>query len=153
MGRPFWDFSLSLLLFLPILFFLPYILLLFMKNLKGQKTERRASNTDDRKSLLPGSHRRFSKTGRTGTTIVLSEPGQQWTHEASENSRRKTQAYGVNDQWRQSLNFQKLLQGTDCKHLQLQFWGSQVQNEHQHFEEHTPVKVLLWKLPIKPGLR
>jgi hypothetical protein len=46
-----------------------------------------------------------------------------------------------------------LLQGTDCKHLQLQFWGSQVQNEHQHFEEHTPVKVSFWKLPIKPGLR
>ena len=36
------------------------------------------------KSLLPGSHQRFSKTGRTGTTIVLSEPGQQWTREASE---------------------------------------------------------------------
>ena len=29
--------------------FLPYILLFFIKNLKGKKTERRASNTDDRK--------------------------------------------------------------------------------------------------------
>ena len=69
-------------------FFLSSFLTLHFTSLhkepEGQKTERRASNTDDRKSLLPGSHRRFSKTGRTSTTIVLREPGQQWTHEASE---------------------------------------------------------------------
>ena len=153
MGRPFWDISLSL----SFSFSLSSSLNLHFTSLH-KKTWRVKDWTSSKqhrrqKSLLPGSHQRFSKTGRTGTTIVLSEPGQQWTREASEIAVKKTQAYGVNDQWRQSLNFQKLLQGTDCKHLQLQFWGSQVQNEHQHFEEHTPEKVSLWKLPIKPRLR
>ena len=80
MGRPFWDISLSL--FLSILFFLLYIQLFFIKNMKGERLEvEQATPTTE---TLPGSHQRFSKTGRTGTTIVLSEPGQQWTREASE---------------------------------------------------------------------
>ena len=83
MGRPFWDISLSLLLFLSILLFYPTFYF------SSQRTWRAKDWTSSKqhrrqKSLLPGSHQRFSKTGRTGTTIVLSEPGQQWTREASE---------------------------------------------------------------------
>ena len=41
------------------------------------------------------------------------------------------------------IEFPELLQGTDCKNLQLQHWGSQVQNEHQNSEEHTPPEVFI----------
>ena len=132
--------------------FLPYILLLFIKNLKGKRL-----NVEQATQTTEKSFARITPTVFENRTNWHNNSAK-WTRTTMDtrglrNSRKKTQAYGVNDQWRQSLNFQKLLQGTDCKHLQLQFWGSQVQNEHQHFEEHTPVKVSLWKLPIKPGLR
>ena len=135
------------------LFFLTLHFTSLHKEPKGQKTEHRASNTDDRKSLLPGSHRRFSKTGRTGTTIVLSEPGQQWTREASEIAVKRPRLTGSttngDNHWISKSCFRELIANISSSNSEAARFRTNIST----FEEHTPVKVLLWKLPIKPGLR
>ena len=115
MGRPFWDISLSL----SFSFFLSSSLTLHFTSLH-KEPEGQKDWTSSKQ------HRRQKKSFARITPTVFENRtnwhnnSAKWTRTTMDtrglrNSRRKTQAYGVNDQWRQSLNFQKLLQGTDCK--------------------------------------
>ena len=157
MGRPFWDTSLSLLLFLSILF---SYLTFYSSSWRTWRAKDWTSSKQHRrqKNLLPGSHQRFSKTGRTGTTIVLSEPGQQWTREASEIAVKRPRLTGsttngdnhciprvASGNWLQKSPAPTLRQ-PGSERTPKKKKKKTLKNTHHR-------KFFFWKLPIKPELR